>query len=120
LSPSSDFTFTNTITADQFAEAQQNCGRGEEEAAAFNMDQRGSELDHFTQINVATQRMLIGVIALVNYTPLPYGNSFAPDELVELQGILRETKTRLKHNESSLADGAAVLLQGARDLKERV
>jgi hypothetical protein len=118
LSPSSDFTFTNTITADQFAEGQQDCARGEEEDVAFNMGHRGSELDHFTQINVATQRMLIGIIALVNYTLLPYSNSFAPDELVELQGILRETKTRLKCNESRLADGAAVLLQSARDMKE--
>lgn len=68
MSISSDFTFTNTITADQFAGTQPVCARGEDEDVTANMDRRSSELDRFTQINVATQQMLVGIIDLVNYT----------------------------------------------------
>lgn len=120
--PTSDFNFEDgdVMTAEEFAQAQLDPGRDEVEATAIDMERRGTELDHFTAINAGTQRLLMGVLAIVNHTLLPYHESFAPAELVELQRILREARLALKKNESELASGAAMLLDAARALKDRV
>ena len=88
--------------------------------AADNMAARGSELAHFVEINAGTQRLLGGVLALVNHTLKPYGENFAPAELVDLQGILRDFKRQLNATEKVLSVASRVLLINAEDMRERI